>query len=307
MLRERVYVNEEALANSTYNPDLDKRSLMLLEIMEKTAAADPVGENQRLKEYEDLFDLAYISAPLTTSPLPTPDVPLVSVRLDQPGSPGNPGSPFRGILVNPAQCIVDDGRAAVADLRSFMNTTFGSNPEWQAFVPEFDQTTAPILEGLNRVENHTNRVTNNLPSLLGIAQAALAIATVANLLSNPCLGLNGFIGSIMDEGKELLNDVAQQIKAGIQIARDFLEDVAGDVSAALGPLIADIRDTIAQATAVIAEVTEKIAKEIASFAKAMLQQVRQGLAELMASLPQDPCLRGLLTSVATGTAAAVIG
>lgn len=292
MLRERVFVNEEALASSTYNPELDKRSLMLLEIMEKTAAADPVGESLRLKEYEDLFDLQYISG---VTSVPSTDLPLPAVN-----------SPYQGVLVNPAQCLIDDGITSVIELRDYMDSQFSSNPDWTDFRPEFETQRTALEEDFARVENHTNRVTNNLPSLIGIAQGALAIATVVNLLSNPCLGLNGFLGSIMDEGKKLLADISAQVKAGLQEARDFVADLAGDLAADLGPLIADIRDTIAEARRIMGEVTAQIAKEIANFSKAMLQQVRQGLAELMASLPQDPCLRGLLTSVATGTAAAVL-
>jgi F0F1-type ATP synthase membrane subunit b/b' len=104
----------------------------------------------------------------------------------------------------------------------------------------------------------------------------------------------------MDKGKAILADIKSKISAALADARAW-------VDANIGPLIDKIKAAIAQAKAKVAELIAKAKEEIMKFAKAMLAQIRQGLAELMSNLPKDPCLRGLLGSVATGAAAAVIG
>lgn len=157
-----------------------------------------------------------------------------------------------------------------------------------------------MLEDLDTIEDHTDRLTNNLPSLAGLAQAALALDTIMNLLSNPCLGLDGFLGSIMDKGKAILNDIKSKISG-------MLADAKAWVDANIGPLIDKMKAAMAAAKAKIAELISKAKEEVMKFAKAMLAQIRQGLAELMSNLPKDPCLKALLGSVVTGAAAAVIG
>ena len=164
-----------------------------------------------------------------------------------------------------------------------------------------------LLDDLDSYEDHTDKLTNNLPSLAGIAQAAMALDTVMSLLSNPCLGLDGFLGSIMNSGKQLLADLQSKLTSMISGVKSLINSALGDINKVIGPVIAQIKAGIAQAQAAVAALIAKAKAEITKFAKALLAQARQGLAELMANLPQDPCLKSLLGSVATGAAAAIIG
>lgn len=283
MLSASKVVNQEALDSQIYNPTTEPSILMLQQIMETTPAPAPTATQ--------------------ISP-PPPLVDINSVPDDLKEHLQNflslpTRNPFHGVVVNPALCHIDDIRNGYTDLNNYMNGTYGNNPDWTNYVPQYNQDCNDINNGLNGVQDHTDRLTSNLPSLAGLAQSALALSTIMNLLSNPCLGLDGLLGSIMDSGKQLLNDAAAKVKELIGKARAW-------VDANIGPLVDQIKNTIADAKAKVAAMIAKAQAEIMNFAKAMLAQVRQGLAELMANLPKDPCLRGLLQSAATGAAAAII-
>lgn len=282
-----MLINREALESGIYNPRIDSRVLALQQIMETQDSAantslreprspplvDPENVDFELREYVEQFNTYSVY------------------------------NPFQGVLDNPTSCIINPIRDDLSSLLSTMDSRFGEDPIWVDYRPDFvERVEGPngLLHNLDSFEDHTDRLTNNLPSLAGIAQAALALTAAINLLSNPCLGLNGFLGSIMDEGKEILRDARKIIK-------ETLDEVDAWIDANIGPLIAEINTAIVAATAAVDELILIATQEVNNFAKAMLSQVRQGLAELMANLPQDPCLRNLLGSVATGTAAAVIG
>lgn len=282
-----MLINREALESGIYNPRIDSRVLALQQIMETQDPAtntslqtprnpplvEPATVDFELREYVEQFNTYSVY------------------------------NPFQGVLDNPTSCLINPIRDDFSALRALMDSRFSGDPSWTAYRPDFiTQVEGPngLLSNLDSFEDHTDRLTNNLPSLAGIAQAALALTAAINLLSNPCLGLDGFLGSIMDEGKAILRDVGRFVK-------DALGEVTDWVDANIGPLVASIGAAVAAASAAIADLIAIATQEVINFAKAMLSQVRQGLAELMANLPQDPCLRNLLGSVVTGTAAAVIG
>lgn len=287
-----MLINTEALESGIYNPPADPKALALQEIMETQASANTSLQTPR--------------RPALVSPAEVPFELREHVEQFNSLSVYNP---FHGVLDNPTSCLINPIRndlVGPGGILDYMNGRFSDNGTWTVYRLEFTQdcngdgSDDGILGDLDSLEDHTDRLTNNLPSLAGIAQAALALDTIMNLLSNPCLGLDGFLGSIMDKGKALLNDIKNQIGAALASAKAW-------VGEQIGPLIAEIKAAIAVAKAKVAELITKAKEEVMKFAKALLAQVRQGLADLMANLPQDPCLRGLLGSVATGAAAAVIG
>lgn len=294
-------VNKEALASAIYNPSLDKKALALQQIMEKTTVVprakpllppliDPNSVDADLRDHVATFNSL------------------------------SPFNSFQGVVVNPTTCIIDEARDAIVELPDVMGDILTNAPEhlgaWNAI--DYDDNAQEISSGLDICEEHTDRLTSNLPSLAGIAQAALGLTAVMNLLSNPCLGLDGMLGSIMDSGKALLNSVSSQVVAMLDQAKEALADLTSAIAsgissaisaakAAIGPMINDIKDAMSVAAQAVSQFINKAKEEVMNFAKAMLAQLRQGLSELLANLPDDPCLRGLLGSVATGAAAAVIG
>lgn len=272
-------INQEALDSQIYNPEVQPSVLMLQQIMETTPYVEPKPA------------LLPLVLPATVAPELREHVETFN-NLSKV-------NPYQGVIVNPAECHISEIREDLTAVTQYMDTTYGQDPNWTAYKNQLAVDIININEDLDAIEDHTDRMSSNLPSLAGIAQAALALSTVMSLLSNPCLGLDGMMGSIMDSGKKLLQDIKNQIKSALNAAKEW-------VDANIGPLIQDIKDAIEVATKAIADFVEKAKAEIMNFAKAMLAQVRQGLAELMANLPKDPCLRGLLQSAATGAAAAVI-
>lgn len=282
-------INTEALESPLYNPPADKKALMLQEIMETTvipptaittprkpALIDPESVEFALREHVSTFNNLTVF------------------------------NPYEGVISNPTTCFIQPIRNELSGAIDYLNGRFSDNGTWTTYRLEFSNdiygtgSGDGMLDDLDYCQDHTDRLTNNLPSLAGIAQAALALDTVMNLLSNPCLGLDGFLGSIMDKGKALLSSAASKISTMMASARAWAD-------ANIGPLIDQIKTAMAQAKAAISQFITAAMAEVMKFAKAMLAAARQGLAELMSNLPQDPCLRGLLGSVATGAAAAVIG
>lgn len=273
-------VNQEALDSQIYNPTVEKSVLMLQQIMETTPYT--------------------VNAPKTSVPLVDPA--SVAPELREHVTNFNSLSlqnPFQGVIVNPATCLIEDLTRDLDLVPITCDVKWGGNPIWEGYKPGLNSDISDINNGCDTIQDHTDRLTSNLPSLAGLAQSALALSTVMNLLSNPCLGLDGMMGSIMASGKQLLNDVKSKIRGALDAAKAW-------VDANIGPIVDTIKAAISDAKAKIAAFVAKAKAEVLNFAKAMLAQVRQGLAELMSNLPKDPCLRGLLQSAATGAAAAII-
>ena len=280
-MQSMSHVNQEALDSQIYNPSVDPKVLMLQQVMEKT----PV---------------VYV-APKTSVPLVNPSSePLELREYIETFNSMTTQNAFAGVLVNPATCLIEDIRGDLVQLPILCDVKWGNNPEWTSYKPTCEADIRDINQNCDIVQDHTDRLTSNLPSLTGIAQAAMALSTVMSLLSNPCLGLDGMMGSIMDSGKQLLNDIKSKIRGAIKDAREW-------VDAQIGPIMDKVKAAISDAKAKMLAFVAKAKAEVTAFAKAMLAQARQGLAELLAFLPKDPCLRGLLKSAATGAAAGIIG
>lgn len=285
-----MLINKEALNSSLYNPPVDPRAIALQEIMESQPAEANISRQTPRKP--ELVDPS--------------EVPFELQEYVQQFNSFSVYNPYHGVIVNPTACLLNPIRDDLGSLINYMDGRFSDNGTWTTYRIEFITAVygpdgeSGIIGDLESFEDHTDRLTNNLPSLAGIAQAALALDTIMNLLSNPCLGLSGFLGSIMDEGKAIINDIKNTIGQALADARAW-------VDSEIGPLIDDINAAIVAAQAEVDKLITMAKAEIDKFAKALLAQVRQGLADLLANLPQDPCLRGLLGSVATGAAAAVIG
>lgn len=275
-------VNQEALDSNIYNPPADPTSLTLYQMM--LDSTNPTDEATILQTYIDNFNN-----------LPTQNQ-------------------FVGIVVNPAKCGIDDINNGLQDVQTVGGQMVQGFPvvsgDWNAYLPQLQADSSTISSNLSTVEDHTDRLTSNLPSLTGIAQAALALDTVMNLLSNPCLGLGNFFGSLMDKGKALLNSATAQVTNAVNAIKAKISSWVGQaesfIQSEIGPLIQNVKDMISVAKDAISQFVNQVTAEITNFAKAMLSQVRQGLSDLLANLPKDPCLKSLLGSVVTGAAAAIL-
>jgi hypothetical protein len=123
-------------------------------------------------------------------------------------------------------------------------------------------------------------------------QTALGIATAIANLTNPCLGLANFLGSLLAKGAAIM----AQINAAIDL-----------VLVTIGEVIAEINAAIQAVMALINSLQALIEAEILAFVEALIDAARLGLAQLLALLPLDPCLASILNIVGTGALTGVLG
>ncbi|MNV85458.1 hypothetical protein D3C71_1794220 [compost metagenome] len=109
---------------------------------------------------------------------------------------------------------------------------------------------------------------------------------------NPCLGFGDIMGSILDAGRDIMNQILAaiaNIKENLQAAEDLL------------------RDLVAKLMAAIAAAMTQLLEEVEKIAKAMLNMSKMNLAQMMKFQMQDPCLKQILSGVLTSAAANVLG
>lgn len=270
-IKRNRLVNDEALADPIYNPAIDKKTIQLYNLMAPTAERpDPPAVVQ---EYREQF-LAF-----TTENI------------------------YSTVLVNPVQCELDD----IEDLLDVIdghigiitpNVPPGSQPGWT----DIRDNIGGIRTDLVIIRDHTNRLTSNLPSLVGIAQTIMGIATIVAALANPCAGLGNFFGSIMEDGKKLLND----IRTALAPVAAKMAELANAAAGAYAAGIAEINTAMAPALAAIDSFMAKVDSEIAAFTQALMGQERMGLADFMNSSGSDPCVKALTGSAMSAAAAAIL-
>jgi hypothetical protein len=220
---------------------------------------------------------------------------------------------FEKALVNPRRCEVDVVNGQLADI-SFLLTDVRNkialNPlldpadydddlDYIDIVPETDET-------MDELGDHTDRVTSNLPSLIGIAQTALGLASAMFALTNPCLGIPDFFGSLMDKGKASMHDLSTRLSDLKNKLSHMADIVQNAIKSAVDALVAEAKQIASGIKSGLLAIKNMVAAEAKKFAKALIDGLRSGLASLLALLPKDPCLKSLLGSVATGGLAAIL-
>lgn len=153
-----------------------------------------------------------------------------------------------------------------------------------------------VSTGIDMINNHTNRLISNLPSILGMIQAALGLASAMGNLLNPCLGLSSFLSSLLDEGKQILATI-----------KNYLKEIIGLIL--LGPMIvlAVLNALVKKLFDFIKEAIDFITSEIKKLVKALIDSLKAGISAFLKSLGLDPCASFLLKTVTTGAAAYAIG
>ncbi len=289
--------NTDALASPTYNPSIDPTTLSLYNIMGNSTNSDDL-----VAQYRQVI-----------MGLPTIN-------------------PFVGVLSNPQSCNISQAQTglneASAALTQQYNTvvTAGTpipNPggggysytptsqqiaaaaTYQANVPQATASMDQAASTMSDFQDHTDRITSNLPAILGMVQSALGLAAAVGNLLNPCLGLSSFLGSIQAAGTAIMNKInagIQQVKAAISAAMAVITSAIATINAAMAAITSAIAyvQKLAQSLAALVEA------EITSLINSLINSARLGLAQLLASLPKDPCLSALVGTVGTGAVASVL-
>lgn len=295
--------SDEALTSPIYNPTIAQDTALIYTMME-----EPTPEV--IQQYHDI---------VTTMPTV---------------------NPFVGVLVNPQSCNIaqvqtdiQEVRAYLLELHQLVQQT-GTSPDvyaWQNAVPSLNADIDTADEAMTEMQNHTDRLVANLPTVVGMAQNEAGIqngmATAASLgsglaggigallgtasslasLLEPCLPVQGFIGSLMDRGTELLNQAKEYINslkenlfAAIEEIKDGVMGTVNSMFSGLQDVLDSVKSVMNEVMGTISNIKSMIQEEISGLVKGMLNMARMGLADLLSRLKKDPCLSGLLNGLSGG-------
>jgi len=267
-----VAANTAALASLVYNPTTDPVALKIYQTMSTSYPDDLVAQYSQ-----------------TITSMPT-------------------ANPFSGILQNPRSCEVSMGSTDLQTAQTTLDqryqqvqidgtptntytptqTQIDTLNQWNQYMPMITDNISTASSSLNNFQDHTDRTVANFSSLAGIAAAALGLAAVIGSLLDPCLGTSGFFGSLLAQGQKLMDQLLSAIQSVLNVINEVISFIA---------------DAIASVMKIIAQLTALVLSEITAFAKALIDMVRSGLANLLKDLPDDPCLSLLLGTIGTGALA----
>lgn len=273
--------NEEALASPIYNPKYDERTVDIYKLMN-------TYPDELIEQYRTVFE----------------NLPTVN--------------PYSGVIENPRGCEISTVTTDINEVISKLeyqyqiiqnNGTPVYDPngvpvytptvddvellqEWDNNMPSIRNDMNTSLSTMSTFQTHTDRLISNLPSLLGIAQNSLGIATILMDLANPCAGLLDFLGSILEQGKRLLKMLQDKIQQVLNYINNIVNFIKG--------IIQNIMNLISKVMQIINNIIDMILTEIMNFVKALIDLARMGLASLLNLLPDDPCLRTIIGIVGTG-------
>lgn len=204
------------------------------------------------------------------------------------------------IGINPNNTTTTDGDITQPDQNGVYPGETGYQPtqnqidiktNWDNSYASTVSSMSNISSGVNDFESHTDKLIANLPMIIGMVQSALGIANMLGSLANPCLGISTHIGSIMKEGKILMQKIRDKINK---------------VKALIGSAIKTIQKAIADAEAFVNKAINMIEDEVKSLIKSLIHSIHFGLSGLLKSLKLDPCMKSLLHMVGTGSLTSLI-
>lgn len=193
-------------------------------------------------------------------------------------------NPYNGLLVNPRGCEVDQGNTDLDEIIDEIDNT-------PTIPDDIKDTLEDAKDVLDQYKEHTDRLISNFPTISSIVQSEIA-NNIGSMGGNPCLGFADIMGSILDAGRDIMNQILAaiaNIKENLQAAEDLL------------------RDLVAKLMAAIAAAMTQLLEEVEKIAKAMLNMSKMNLAQMMKFQMQDPCLKQILSGVLTSAAANVLG
>ncbi len=275
--------DQEALASPIYNPDISPIELSLINLM-----PDPSTDPALISTYTNIIK----------------SMPTIN--------------PFEGVLTNPRGCEISQVKTDLDDIRTDLTNlqtliTGSDIPLWSLAVPGIMADLNTATTTMNTFEDHTNRSIANLPNILGMAQSAAGLATAVAGLISPCSGITGMLGSIMKQGQALMAQVMSAVSSVGSMIKNAINEVTHGIMGLLGSnfssfsnILSSINSAMNKVMSGIRAVTDMVGKEIKNMIASLIGAARQGLAGLLASLPSDPCLKGLIGSVTSGPASQLL-
>lgn len=193
-------------------------------------------------------------------------------------------NPFAGVLTNPRACEVDQANNDLDEIIEDVK----NNPDIPTTIPDHLED---AKDALDEYKEHTDRLIANFPTISSIVQSEIG-NNVGAYGSNPCLGFGDIMGSVLDAGRDIMNEIIAaiaNIKENLQAALDLLKEL------------------VAKLMAAIAKAMTQMLEEIEKMAKSMLNMSKMNLAQMMKFQMKDPCLKQILGGMLTSAAANVLG
>lgn len=170
------------------------------------------------------------------------------------------------------------------------NATISVGPTGEYQATTYSQPSS-IIPQTNYAKQHTDSLISNLPMLLSIAQTALGLATALENLTNPCLGLSDFFGSISDIGKEVMAEIKKAVSYVENLINQGLEYLKTGIKLVLGAVML--------AVGFILKLVDMVKKEIEKFINSLINAIKIGITSFLKGLLGDACAKSLLGNIAT--------
>jgi hypothetical protein len=280
--------NIDALASPTYNPDIDPTTLKLFNAMGNNYPYDLVAQYRQI--ITNMPTVNPYSA-LLTNPRSC-DISQAQTGLAT--AEGNLWQQYSAVVLagTPVPSLTGGEVGAGPGQPGYIpsNDQLAQAAIWQQAMPEASASLDQAQSSMSDFQDHTDRLISNLPSILGMIQSALGIATAVGNLLNPCLGLSNFLGSILATGATM---IARIIACIAQIS-----EAGSDMSL--------IQAGLACVTGGTQSLLALIEAEIMALIKSLIDATRLGLSQLLSTLPKDPCFGAIMQTVGTGAALAIL-
>lgn len=192
-------------------------------------------------------------------------------------------SPYRGVLNNPRQCEVDQATTTLDEVLENLIVT-------PNVPPVVEDTLEDIKDKLEEYKEHTEKLIANFPTIASIVQQQIGNA-VGKLGSNPCLSFGDMMGSVLQEGQDIMGEILGAI---------------ADVEANIDDVEALIEEAIPKLEAAIAKALTQKEEEVTKLAESMMNSAQMNLAGLLKIQVEDPCLSQIMSSIMTPEAEAAL-
>ncbi|AXH72784.1 MAG: hypothetical protein [Caudoviricetes sp.] len=293
-------INKEALNNSNYNPQYDSIDLDLYNTITNSMSNTTYEELLKkytnvfhtisnVNEYEGVFENTFtcsandikndtddistaINNALPNTSYTDTSNPDSIISKITGGNSSSSIVPQDDVLNIPDGCIIINNNDGTYTTKCYTNNN-------------------AIQPSLDYANNYFDKIISNLPMFIALAQTGMGILTSLGNLTNPCISLGNFFGSLSGMIGDVTTDVKNiltEVKKYITLGLEEIEKV-----------IDQINDLINQAVSYIKTLVDQIKKEISNFIKALIDSVRISLGSFLKNLKLDPCAKSLIKSVGT--------
>lgn len=195
-----------------------------------------------------------------------------------------------------------------ASLSSLSALSTPGGLDYSAFKPLSDQLssltspTGPMSALSTHIETQFKDLSNNLGMYVGQLNLEQGMNNVgsslpslehAGLNGNICAGINSFFGSIMGDGKSILNDIGGFV-GEISNVIDFGIDVTQEI---IDTAVEQVQEFVSNIMNAAVQIITMIANEVQAMANALVDLVTYAATTAISALFNNPCGKMLLQGI----------